>query len=106
LLGLQVFGYSLNIFTLGALTIAIGRVVDDSVVVIENIKRHMAMGQERREAIVTAVQEVALGCASRIDPIVVELFRRRLPPGGGSLLRGLGVGHPRALLADRSVEQN
>src|SRR5690606_23025964 len=39
-IGLQAFGYSLNVLTLGALTIAIGRVVDDSIVVIENIKRH------------------------------------------------------------------
>lgn len=33
---------SLNMLTLGALTIAIGRVVDDSIVVLENIKRHLA----------------------------------------------------------------
>ncbi|HKT55581.1 MAG TPA: efflux RND transporter permease subunit [Microbacterium sp.] len=39
-IGIEAFGYSLNILTLGALTIAIGRVVDDSIVVIENIKRH------------------------------------------------------------------
>src|SRR5690606_19869075 len=35
---MQAFGYSLNMLTLGALTISIGRVVDDSIVVIENIK--------------------------------------------------------------------
>ena len=40
LIGLWVGGYTLNILTLGALTVAIGRVVDDSIVVIENIKRH------------------------------------------------------------------
>ena len=40
-IGLQAAGYTLNILTLGALTIAIGRVVDDSIVVIENIKRHL-----------------------------------------------------------------
>src|SRR5690606_21993695 len=40
-IGMQATGYSLNILTLGALTIAIGRVVDDSIVVIENIKRHL-----------------------------------------------------------------
>ncbi len=39
LIGLQVGGYSLNIFTLAAMTVAVGRVVDDSIVVIENIKR-------------------------------------------------------------------
>ncbi|GGS94029.1 MULTISPECIES: efflux RND transporter permease subunit [Streptomyces] len=50
---------SLNMLTLGALTIAIGRVVDDSIVVLENIKRHLGYGEEREAAILTAVKEVA-----------------------------------------------
>jgi HAE1 family hydrophobic/amphiphilic exporter-1 len=50
---------SLNMLTLGALTIAIGRVVDDSIVVLENIKRHLGYGEEREEAILKAVREVA-----------------------------------------------
>ncbi|MFJ7259989.1 efflux RND transporter permease subunit [Streptomyces globosus] len=50
---------SLNMLTLGALTIAIGRVVDDSIVVLENIKRHLGYGEEREAAILTAVREVA-----------------------------------------------
>ena len=58
-IGLQVAGYSLNILTLGAMTIAIGRVVDDSIVVIENIRRHLSYGEGKREAITTAVREVA-----------------------------------------------
>ncbi|WP_229857236.1 efflux RND transporter permease subunit, partial [Streptomyces anandii] len=52
-------GLSLNMLTLGALTIAIGRVVDDSIVVLENIKRHLGYGEERQEAILNAVREVA-----------------------------------------------
>ena len=58
-IGLQVAGYSLNILTLGAMTIAIGRVVDDSIVVIENINRHLSYGKPRRQAILDAVREVA-----------------------------------------------
>lgn len=58
-IGLQVWGFSLNILTLGALTIAIGRVVDDSIVVIENINRHLSYGAEKISAIKTAVKEVA-----------------------------------------------
>ncbi|MDN5384288.1 MULTISPECIES: efflux RND transporter permease subunit [Streptomyces] len=50
---------SLNMLTLGGLTIAIGRVVDDSIVVLENIKRHLGYGEERHAAIMTAVREVA-----------------------------------------------
>ena len=41
------------------MTIAIGRVVDDSIVVIENIKRHLSYGEGKRDAITTAVREVA-----------------------------------------------
>ena len=58
-IGLNLGGHSLNMLTLGALTIAIGRVVDDSIVVIENIKRHLSYGEEKVQAILTAVREVA-----------------------------------------------
>lgn len=58
-IGLRLAGYSLNILTLAAMTIAIGRVVDDSIVVIENIKRHLSYGEPKRDAILTAVREVA-----------------------------------------------
>ncbi|MFC5944020.1 efflux RND transporter permease subunit [Micromonospora harpali] len=56
--------YSLNILTLGALTIAVGRVVDDSIVVLENIKRHLGYGEDRRSAVLTAVREVASAVTS------------------------------------------
>jgi len=59
LIGLWLGDHSLNILTLGALTIAVGRVVDDSIVVLENIKRHLGYGEERTTAILTAVREVA-----------------------------------------------
>jgi len=58
-IGLNLGGYSLNMLTLGALTIAIGRVVDDSIVVIENIKRHLSYGEAKIPAILTGVREVA-----------------------------------------------
>ncbi|WP_433824855.1 efflux RND transporter permease subunit [Actinoplanes sp. CA-015351] len=56
--------YSLNILTLGGLTIAVGRVVDDSIVVLENIKRHLGYGEPRRQAILTAVREVSSAVTS------------------------------------------
>lgn len=72
--GIQAFGYSLNILTLGALTIAIGRVVDDSIVVIENIKRHYVRGAEKLPSIVRAVREVAAAItASTITTVAVFL---------------------------------
>jgi len=73
-IGLQAFGYSLNVLTLGALTIAIGRVVDDSIVVIENIKRHYVEGADKLQAIVLAVREVASAItASTITTVAVFL---------------------------------
>ncbi|MGA2285533.1 MAG: efflux RND transporter permease subunit [Dehalococcoidia bacterium] len=53
-------GYSLNIMTLGGLTIAIGRVIDDSIVVLENIYRHMAKGEKAFNAIVNGAREVSI----------------------------------------------
>ena len=73
-IGLQIADYSLNLLTLGALTIAIGRVVDDSIVVIENINRHLSYGEERRKAVLTAVKEVAGAItASTITTVAVFL---------------------------------
>ena len=60
LIGLQLGDYSLNIFTLAAMTVAVGRVVDDSIVVIENIKRRdTGTAPLTPDAIVASVREVA-----------------------------------------------
>jgi multidrug efflux pump subunit AcrB len=60
MIGLQVGSYSLNIFTLAALTVAVGRVVDDSIVVLENIKRRDLGHQSLTPSdIVASVREVA-----------------------------------------------
>ena len=53
-------GMTLNILTLGGLAIAVGRVVDDSIVVMENIFRHIQQGEPPRQAALNATREVAL----------------------------------------------
>jgi multidrug efflux pump subunit AcrB len=60
MIGLQLSEYSLNIFTLAALTVAVGRVVDDSIVVVENIKRR-DLGHRTLTAgdVLASVKEVA-----------------------------------------------
>jgi multidrug efflux pump subunit AcrB len=60
MIGLQLGEYSLNIFTLAALTVAVGRVVDDSIVVVENIKRR-ATGHRTLTTgdVLASVREVA-----------------------------------------------
>ncbi|MBC7519136.1 MAG: efflux RND transporter permease subunit [Microbacteriaceae bacterium] len=73
-IGMLASGYTLNIITLGALTIAIGRVVDDSIVVIENIKRHLSFGEDRLSAISSGVKEVASAItASTVTTVAVFL---------------------------------
>ena len=64
LIALWAGDFTLNVLTLGGLTIAVGRVVDDSIVVLENIKRHLGYGEDRWHAITTAVREVASAITS------------------------------------------
>ncbi len=51
---------TLNMITMGGLVLAIGRMIDDSVVVLENIYRHMELGEEPDDAAVNAVGELAM----------------------------------------------
>ncbi|WAL39110.1 efflux RND transporter permease subunit [Brevibacterium sp. BRM-1] len=74
LIGLWQGGYSLNMLTLSALTISIGRVVDDSIVVIEAIRRRHALGGSKFGNILAAVGEVAGAItASTLTTIAVFL---------------------------------
>ncbi|ANE45701.1 multidrug transporter AcrB [Paenibacillus swuensis] len=78
---LKMSGITLNIITLGGVAVAVGRLVDDSIVVIENIYRRMQKETLSREMIVSAVKEVARAITSSTI-VTVAVF---LPMG---LLRG------------------
>ncbi|MFD3699793.1 efflux RND transporter permease subunit [Streptomyces sp. NPDC058646] len=95
---------SLNMLTLGALTIAVGRVVDDSIVVLENIKRHLGYGEERGAAIITAVKEVA-GAVSSSTLTTVAVFLPIGLVGGmiGELFGSFSLTVTAALLASLLV---
>ena len=70
--GLYFDNQTINIMTLGGFALAIGRLVDDSVVVLENINRHLAMGKAPRDAAREGAEEVALAVmASTITTIIV-----------------------------------
>jgi multidrug efflux pump subunit AcrB len=60
LLLLSVLGESINIMTLGGLALAVGVLVDDATVEIENMQRNVAMGKELRQAILDGAQEIAV----------------------------------------------
>jgi len=65
---------TLNVFTLGGLALGIGRLVDDSIVELENIQRHLNTGQKRWDAIVEAAREVAMPIfASTVTTVIVFL---------------------------------
>ncbi|WP_327175318.1 efflux RND transporter permease subunit [Streptomyces sp. NBC_01335] len=95
---------SLNMLTLGALTIAIGRVVDDSIVVLENIKRHLGYGEERQPAIIAAVKEVA-GAVTASTLTTVAVFLPIGLVGGmvGQLFGSFSLTVTAALLASLLV---
>jgi len=103
-IGLGFFGYSLNLFTLSALTIAIGRVVDDSIVVIENINRHLAYGEPKKKAILRAVREVATAItAATITTVAVFLPITFVGGLIGELFRPFGFTFAIALIASLVV---
>jgi HAE1 family hydrophobic/amphiphilic exporter-1 len=102
--GLLISDYSLNLFTLSALTIAVGRVVDDSIVVIENINRHLSYGEEKKSAIIQAVKEVA-GAITSATITTVAVFLPVALVGGvvGELFRPFSLSFTIALLASLVV---
>jgi len=67
-------GQTLNIMTMGGLALGIGRLVDDSIVELENIQRHLNRGQPRWEAVLEAAREVAMPIfASTVTTVIVFL---------------------------------
>ena len=104
LIGMRMSGYSLNMLTLGALTMAIGRVVDDSIVVIENIQRHLGEGERKRNAVLRGVREVATAItASTLTTVAVFLPLALVGGQVGELFRPFAVTSSLALLASLVV---
>ncbi|MGW4798698.1 efflux RND transporter permease subunit [Nonomuraea sp. NPDC004297] len=104
LIALWVGDHSLNMLTLGALTIAVGRVVDDSIVVLENIKRHLAYGEAKLQAILAAVREVS-GAVTASTLTTVAVFAPIAMVGGmvGELFSPFAITVTVALLASLVV---
>ncbi|MBL3699388.1 efflux RND transporter permease subunit [Leucobacter luti] len=104
LIGLWWSGNTLNILTLGALTIAIGRVVDDSIVVIENISRRRGTGHLTVAGIVASVKQVAGAItASTLTTVAVFLPIAFVSGMAGQLFRPFAITVTIALLASLVV---
>jgi len=90
---------SFDLMTLGGVAAAIGLVIDDAIVVVENIYTHMSRGQTRREAVQSAVSEITVPIiGSTITPVVVFLPLTLLTGVTGVFFRSLALTMAVALL--------
>lgn len=87
-IAMYMLGFSLNLMTLMALSLVVGILVDDSIVVLENIYRHMEMGSDKRKAALEGRNEIGFTALS-ITLVDVVVFLPLALAGGmiGSILR-------------------
>jgi CzcA family heavy metal efflux pump len=98
-LAMWVARLSFDLMTLGGVAAAIGLVIDDAIVVVENIYTHISRGQSRREAVQTAVSEITVPIiGSTVTPVVVFLPLTILTGVTGVFFRSLALTMSVALL--------
>lgn len=98
-LAMWLSGLSFDLMTLGGVAAAIGLVIDDAIVVVENIYTHLSRGQSRREAVQSAVSEITIPIiGSTITPVVVFLPLTLLTGVTGVFFRSLALTMSVALL--------
>ena len=91
-IALKVLGQTFNLMTLGGLAAAVGLVIDDAIVVVENIVLHRDMGQTRLEAIRSALKEITVPLiGSTITPVVVFIPLIVITGVTGVFFRALAV---------------
>ena len=100
LIVLKLTGQSFNLMTLGGLAAAVGLVIDDAIVVLENIVLHRDAGESRLQAIQSALKEITVPLVgSTITPIVVFLPLISTTGVTGSFFRALAITMTVALLS-------
>ena len=98
-LAMWLAGLSFDLMTLGGVAAAIGLVIDDAIVVVENIFTHISRGQSRRAAVQAAVTEITVPIiGSTITPVVVFLPLTLLTGVTGVFFRSLALTMSVALL--------
>ena len=91
-IALKVLNQSFNLMTLGGLAAAVGLVIDDAIVVVENIVLHRDAGQPRLQAIQSALQEITVPLiGSTVTPIVVFLPLISITGVTGTFFRALAI---------------
>ena len=92
LIVLKLLGESFNLMTLGGLAAAVGLVIDDAIVVVENIVLHRDAGQSRSQAISSALREITLPLVgSTVTPVVVFLPLIAVTGVTGTFFRALAL---------------
>ncbi|HVJ68895.1 MAG TPA: efflux RND transporter permease subunit [Caulifigura sp.] len=86
IVGLNVSGNTINVMTLGGLFLAIGPLVDNAIVVLENIHRHMGMGKTAFHAALDATSELTLPVIVATLALIIVLCPVALTPGVGGFL--------------------
>ncbi len=89
---LQAFGFTLNQLSIAGFVLALGLLVDDSIVVVENIARRMREGEDRTSAAINGTRQIALavmGCTAALMLSFLPLMA--LPGGAGAYIRSLPV---------------
>ena len=87
---MNMLGYTLNQLVITGFIVALGILVDDSIVVVENISRHLRMGYARTAAAIAGTQQIAVavvGCTAVL--VFAFLPLTALPGGAGKFVRGL-----------------
>lgn len=103
-IALRALGESFNLMTLGGLAAAVGLVIDDAIVVVENIVAHRDAGQSRGEAIRNAIREIRTPLVgSTITPIVVFLPLISITGVTGVFFRALALTVGMALLTSLAL---
>src|SRR5882724_7456415 len=98
-LAMWLAGLSFDLMTLGGVAAAIGLVIDDAIVVVENIFTHMSRGQSRRDAVESALSEITIPIiGSTVTPVVVFLPLTLLTGVTGVFFRSLALTMAVALL--------
>jgi len=101
---LKVLGESFNLMTLGGLAAAVGLVIDDAIVVVENIVLHRDAGEERVEAIHSAISELTIPLlGSTFTPIVVFLPLIAITGVTGTFFRALAITMAAALVTSLAL---
>ena len=101
---MDVLGYNLNQLSIVGLVVALGLLVDDSIVVVENIERWMSNGYSRLEATLKATQQIGvavIGCTATL--IIAFLPLVFLPEAAGEFIRSMPMGVILCVLASMLV---